>query len=101
MESRAPDKSNSKQRTINLTLAALVGQIGCLTLVIVLGAVFGGLWLDARFDSKPAFTIGLMLVSIPVSVVVMLLVARSAISKIKNIPTQTTQSEESSSGNNT
>ncbi|GAP15274.1 putative F0F1-ATPase subunit [Longilinea arvoryzae] len=99
MEPGTPNEQNSKKQwIINLTIAGLVGQVGCLTLVIILGAVFGGLWLDAHFNSKPAFTIGLLIVSIPVSVVVMLLVVRSAISKIKNIPTQTKKPEETSIG---
>ena len=36
-------------------------------LVIVLAAVFGGLWLDNLFSTKPLFTIGLVLASVPVS----------------------------------
>lgn len=98
MEPGGPKDSNSKQRIINLTIAGLVGQVGCLTLVIILGAVLGGLWLDTHFDTKPAFIIGLMIVSIPVSIVVTLMIVRKAISKIKNIPTQSKQSEETSIG---
>jgi F0F1-type ATP synthase assembly protein I len=78
-----PGKPDRKQYLTNLTLAGMVGQVGCLTLVIVLGAVFLGLWIDLQLGTKPWFTIGLVLVSIPVSLVVMLLVARAAISKIK------------------
>ena len=66
-----------------MTLAVLAGQVGCLTLLIVLIALFAGLWLDARFDTKPMYTLVLILASIPISVGVMLIVARAAISKIK------------------
>lgn len=89
-----PNQPDSKQRFINLTIAAVVGQIGCLTLVIVLAAVFGGLWLDAHFNSKPAFTIGLLIVSIPVSLLLMLVIVRSAIAKIKTGPAQSKNSQE-------
>lgn len=76
-------KKGRKQSIINLTLAVVAGQVGCLTLVIVLAAVFLGLWLDARFQTKPTFTIIFVLVSIPVSLAAMFLVARSAIARIK------------------
>jgi F0F1-type ATP synthase assembly protein I len=72
-----------KTKIFNLTLASVVAQVGCLTFVIILGAVLGGLWLDNHYDSKPIFTVGLLFVSIPVSLGVMIIVVRYAISKIK------------------
>ncbi len=72
-----------KQSFINLTLAIVAGQVGFLTLVIVLGAVLGGLWLDSRFGTRPVITLLLVVISIPVSVLVMLAVVRSAVSRIK------------------
>ena len=78
-----PEKPDRKQRVINLTLAGVAGQVGCLTLVIVLGAVFIGLWLDGIFQTRPWFTISLLIASIPISIVTMVIVARLAVSKIK------------------
>ena len=78
-----PEKPDRKQRVINLTLAGVAGQVGCLTLVIVLGAVFFGLWLDGIFQTRPWFTIGLLIASIPISIIMMVVVARLAVSKIK------------------
>ncbi len=72
-----------KQRLFNITLAVAAGQVGCVTLFIVLAAVLGGLWLDARFSTKPTFTIILIVISIPISVIVMLILARAAIGRIK------------------
>ncbi len=74
---------SSRQKVVNLGLAVLAGQVGCLTLFIIGLALGGGLWLDQRFGSKPAFTLGLLIVSIPVSLVVMFFVARAAVSRIK------------------
>jgi F0F1-type ATP synthase assembly protein I len=93
---------SGKQRLLNLTLASIAGQVGCLTLVIVIGAVFLGLWLDSRLGTRPWWTIGLTLGSIPVSLVVMLFVVRLAVSKIKtkNGRQQTTQPEETDLGDN-
>lgn len=101
MEAKPPIQPESKQKIINVTIAALVGQVGCFTLVIVLGAVLGGIWLDAHFASKPAFTIGLVLLSIPVSIVVTLFVVRKATHKIKVITTQSKKLEETSIGKET
>ncbi len=78
-----PEKPDRKQRVINLTLAGVAGQVGCLTLIIVLGAVFVGLWLDGIFQTRPWFTIGLLIASIPISIIMMVVVARLAVSKIK------------------
>jgi MFS-type transporter involved in bile tolerance (Atg22 family) len=68
---------------LNLTLAGVAAQVGCLTLVIVVAAVFGGLWLDARFETRPVITLVLVFVSIPISLILMFVLARSATAKIK------------------
>jgi F0F1-type ATP synthase assembly protein I len=75
--------TEKKANTRNLVIAALVGQVGVLTLVIILAAVFGGLALDARFDTKPWFTVGLLAASIPVSLFTMIFLVRKAVAKIK------------------
>lgn len=85
--SQTPEpQRDRKQYWLNLTLAGVAGQVGCLTLVIILVAVFGGLWLDARFQTRPVFTIVLLIASIPVSLAVMFYVVRLATSKIKAGP---------------
>jgi len=75
--------TDKKRRWLNLTLAGIAGQVGCLTLVIILAAVFGGLWLDARFQTRPMITLILVIASIPISLVLMFLVVRGATAKIK------------------
>jgi hypothetical protein len=82
MSSSKTDQSR-KRYWLNLTLTSVAAQVGCLTLVIVLLAVFGGLWLDARFQSRPIITIVLLVASIPVSLIIMLFVVRQATSRIK------------------
>jgi len=61
----------------NLALAGIMSQIGCVTVVIVVGALIGGLWVDSLFDTRPLFTVVFMLVSVPVS---MYIVVRMALS---------------------
>lgn len=81
-------KTDRKQYWMNLTLAGIAAQAGCLTLVIVLVAVFGGLWLDAQFQTKPVITFVFIIASIPVSLALMFILVRSATAKIKTGNTQ-------------
>jgi len=78
-------QSEQKGRSIltNL-LIVLIGQVGCLTLVIILASVFGGLWLDKIFNTKPVITLVLLFAGIPVSVFVMLSVARKTLARLKD-----------------
>jgi F0F1-type ATP synthase assembly protein I len=91
-----PQKSNRKQAILNITLAIAAGQVGCATLIIVLVAVIGGLWIDSQLGTRPTFTIVLVLISIPVSLLVMLFLARAAVGRIKaqSEPSNTTDLED-------
>ena len=73
------------QYAFNLTLAAVAGQVGCLTLVIIFVALFGGLWLDNVLETRPLFTLVLLLGSIPVTIILMFWVVRKATSRIKPV----------------
>ena len=78
-------QSEHKGRGIlNTLLVVMVGQVGCLTLVIILASVFGGLWLDQTFGTKPVFTLALLFAGVPVSVFVMLTVARRTLARLKD-----------------
>ena len=78
-------QSEQKGRGIlNTLLVVMIGQVGCLTLVVILASVFGGLWLDKTFGTKPIFTLVLLLAGIPVSVFVMLTVARKTLARLKD-----------------
>ena len=81
--SNSPGGPARKQNFFNLALVGMMGQVGCLTLVIVLGALFLGLWLDGIFQTRPWITIGLVVVSMPVSVIAMVVLTRMAVDKIK------------------
>ena len=77
-------QSEQKGRKILSTLLiVMVGQVGCLTLIIILASVFGGLWLDNTFGTKPVITLALLFAGIPVSVLVMLVVARRTLARLK------------------
>lgn len=79
------DDKNRQQYVYNLTLAAVAGQVGCLTLVIIFGALIAGLFLDRAFATKPLFTIIFMVASMPVTLYVMFRVVRGATSRIRPV----------------
>lgn len=76
--------SNRPQGVIkNLALASMMSQVGCVTVVIILGALLLGLWVDSQFDTKPLFTIVFLLGSIPVSVYSLVRVALSTAAQMQ------------------
>ena len=74
---------NRIQYTRNIALTAVAGQVGCVTLIIVLIALLAGLWLDNHFDTNPIFLATLLLASVPLTVIIMLWIVRSVTSRIK------------------
>lgn len=66
----------------NLTLAAIAGQAGCFTLSVVVIALLTGLWLDAQTGQRGLFAIGLLVCSIPISLLGMVRIALGAVARI-------------------
>lgn len=79
-------KKDSAEYMRNIALATVAGQAGCGTLVIVFGALFGGMFLDSRFDTHPIFTIGLVLVAIPISLYAMIRLVLTSVAAIQPSP---------------
>jgi F0F1-type ATP synthase assembly protein I len=77
-----------------MTLAAVVGQVGCLTPVILIGALFAGLWLDRQFDTKPLFTILFIVGSAPVSVFILYRIVKSATGRLKSTSSNSAKTSE-------
>ena len=86
------DPIKSNQSIFSWTLAIVVGQVGCLTIVIIFAALFLGIWLDNTFDTKPVFTVGLIIASIPITLVAMLLVVRAATARLTKSDQEKTKS---------
>jgi F0F1-type ATP synthase assembly protein I len=80
-----PDK-NRAPYTVGAKFMVVGGEVGCLTLLIVLGAVFGGLWLDRLFGTKPLLTVLLVLASAPLSLVLTFWIAKRAVSSVTPPP---------------
>jgi F0F1-type ATP synthase assembly protein I len=75
--------NDNRQNMMSTLLIVVIGQVGCLTLAVILASVFGGLWLDNMFGTKPVFTLVLLFAGIPLSVILMLYVSRKALARLK------------------
>ena len=73
-----PDNSNRPKIPLAAS-TALGAQVGCVTLLVVIAALAGGLWLDKQLDSKPMFTIIFVLGSAPLSLLLTFWMAMRAI----------------------
>ena len=82
-QTKNKEGKNRSQYTFNLALAAVAGQVGCVTLIIVVAALLAGLWLDNRLNTSPIFLAVLLVASVPVTVVIMLWIVRSVTARIK------------------
>ena len=79
-------ENDRARKALNLTLAAVTSLVGCITVVITIAALLLGLWLDARFGTRPTLTIVVTLASLPVTLVVMVLVTRWTTSRMLIVP---------------
>jgi hypothetical protein len=77
--SKPPDPDRMPAAMVGTKFAVIGGEVGCLTLIIVLLAVFGGLWLDGLFGTKPVITLILVLASAPLSLALTFWLAKRAI----------------------
>lgn len=68
---------------INLSLAALAGASGCITISFVAGALITGLVLDGLFDTAPLLTIVAVILSVPVSLWLMVRVVMWSVKTIE------------------
>ncbi|MBW8009919.1 MAG: AtpZ/AtpI family protein [Chloroflexi bacterium] len=76
-----PEKDRG-QYAFNLTLAAVAGQVGCITVVIIIISLLAGLWMDNRFETTPLFTIILLVLSMPVTLITMFKVVRATTARM-------------------
>ena len=68
-----------------MKVVAMGAKVGGITLLIVFVAVFGGLWLDRLLETKPIFTILLVLGSAPLALYLTFKLAMRAVKDI-NLP---------------
>lgn len=77
-------RPKTARRVKNLALAAVAGLAGFASVVIIFTALFLGLWLDARYGDGESrvFTVVLLCLSVPVSLVVMVTITLTAVKRI-------------------
>ena len=76
------DHQAERRGILRNLLIVLVGQVGCITLIVILLSVRVGMWLDAYFQTRPVYTLLLLLAGIPLSVWLMLVVARRTLARL-------------------
>jgi F0F1-type ATP synthase assembly protein I len=81
--SHQPEKVTVDYAAISSQATKVGLQVGVLTLSIVLISVFGGLWLDKFFGTRPLLTIVLVIASAPVSLGLTVWLAKRAVNKKK------------------
>jgi F0F1-type ATP synthase assembly protein I len=86
--------TNQNDNAYNIALATVVGQVGCLTPVILIGALFLGLWLDKVLDTRPLFTIIFIVVSAPIAVAALVYIVRKATNRLKPVSSNKAKSFE-------
>lgn len=74
-------------------LAGVIGQVGCLTIIIIGVALGAGIFLDRFLDTRPIFTILLLVGSVPVSLYIIVRVTLTAVARSQAV-TAVEKSEE-------
>jgi F0F1-type ATP synthase assembly protein I len=87
-----PDDENATSFKSAVTIT-VVG-VAVITFVILLAAIFGGLWLDRLLNTRPWIMIAMVMASIPVTIILMFRLVKVATSRIK--PTKPKSSDEES-----
>ena len=84
-------KPNSNPLSTYGMVAGVVGQVGCLVLLVILGTLLLGLALDEAFGTRPAFVFVMLLVSVPINLASLFFYTRY---KTKQLQSAAKQKEE-------
>ena len=76
-------------------VAGVVGQVGCLVLLVILGTLLLGLALDEALGTRPTFILVMLLVSVPINLAAIYFYTRY---KAKQLHGAAGQKEEDISG---
>jgi hypothetical protein len=79
---------------INTTVVSILGKVGCLTFLISVAALLGGLWLDSIFDTRPLITVTLFALSAPVVTILIIKIALSGTKHLKSTPSSQNHDKE-------
>ncbi len=96
-ESKPPQPTSTEIVSKTLAQGSLIGvQAGCVSVILIILALVVGLLLDRALGTKYVFTVGLMLLSIPVSLGAMVYTVLRSTRSMQNRPApQATKKEDS------
>jgi F0F1-type ATP synthase assembly protein I len=96
-ETKPPQPTSTEVVTKTLAQGSLIGvQAGCVSVILVILALVVGILLDRALGTKYMFTVGLLLLSIPVSLGAMVYTVLRSTRAMQNRPaTQATKKEDS------
>ena len=96
-ENKPPQPTSTEVVTRTLAQGSLIGvQAGCVSVILIILALVVGLVLDRALGTKYVFTVGLLLLSIPVSLGAMVYTVLRSTRSMQNQPaSQATKKEDS------
>lgn len=68
-----------------MVLAGVLGQVGCLTIAIIVVALIAGLLLDNAFQTRPLFTLILVIASVPLAIYIMVRIVLNMAPRIQKL----------------
>lgn len=80
-------RNNNPLSTYGL-VAGVVGQVGCLVLLVILGTILLGLVLDEALGTRPTFIFVMLLVSVPLNLAVLYFYTRHKARQLQGIARQ-------------
>jgi|Deesub1362A_J573_1020465.scaffolds.fasta_scaffold00499_10 hypothetical protein len=78
-----PADQEEAQASLAIATAGVLAQVGCMTLALIGLALVSGLWLDARFQTRPLFTVLAVLGSVPVTMYLMVRIVLRGTSRLR------------------
>ncbi len=96
-ENQSPQSTKTEVVTKTLAQGSLIGvQGGCVSVMLIIAALVVGLLLDRALGTKYMFTVGLLLLSIPISLGAMVYTVLRSARSLQSQPTpQSTKKEDS------
>ena len=96
-ENKPPQPTSTEVVSKTLAQGSVIGvQAGCVSVILIILALVVGLVLDRALGTKYVFTVGLLLLSIPVSLGAMVYTVLRSTRSMRNQPTpQSTKKEDS------
>jgi hypothetical protein len=93
-------ESQRRARLRNLFLAGIAGLAGFMIILLVLVALFIGLWLDAQLGRRGPCTIGLIVLSAPASLWLVFRIVLRLLAALQPVPRNDANADSSDVGGN-